>query len=61
MEEAVAHGVAQERADDRQAERLAVEAALIERRMVGDRRAVDPFDRQDALAGPLPVDGRTRE
>ena len=61
MEEAVAHGVAQERADDCQAERLAVEAALIERRMVGDRRAVDPLDRQDALAGPLPVDGRHPE
>ena len=61
VEEAVAHGVAQERAQHREAERLEVVAGGLQRGVVGDRDAVDPFQRQHAPGGAAPVDGRHAE
>ena len=58
VEKAVAHRVAQEAADHRQSESLEIEPASGERRVIADRRAVDPFERQHALGGAPPVDGR---
>ena len=56
VEEAVAHGVAQERAQDREAQRLQVVAGGNKRGAIRDRHAVDPFQRQHALGGAAPVD-----
>ena len=50
VEEAVAHGVAQEGAQDGEAQRLQVEAGGAQRGVIRDRDAVDPFQRQHALA-----------
>ena len=61
VEEAVAHGVAQERAQRREAERLEIVARGFQRGVIGDRDAVDPFQRQDAAGGAAPVDGRHAE
>ncbi len=58
MEEAVAHGVAEEGLHQPGAERLQVVASRAQGRMVGDRNAVDPFKRQRAPRAPRPVDLR---
>jgi hypothetical protein len=58
MEEAVAHGVAQERAQDGEAERAQVEAGGAQRRVIGDGDAVDPFERQHAPRRAPPIDAR---
>ena len=56
VEEAVAHGVLQESAHDREAERPAVEAGGVDPRDVGDGDAVDPLHGQHATRRALPVD-----
>ena len=56
VEEAVAHGVLQERAHHREAERLAVEVGGGDAVVVRKGDAVDPFDGEHAAGGALPVD-----
>ena len=56
VEEAVAHGVAQEGLQDGEAERLQVEAGGTQGGVVRDGDAVDPFERQHAPRGAPPVD-----
>ena len=56
MEEAVAQRVAQERLHQRASERRQIEPARFKRGAVGERRSVDPFQRQDRARGALPVD-----
>ena len=45
----------------RAAERRQVEALGLERRAVGERRAVDPFEREHVARGAVPVDRRHAE
>ena len=61
VEEAVAQRVAQEGLHQRAAERRQVEPARCERGAVGQRRAVDPFEREHVARGALPVDRRHAE
>ena len=61
MEEAVAHGVAQERLQDGEAERPEVEAGRAQGGEIGDGDAVDPFERQHAARGAPPIDARHAE
>ena len=61
MEEAVAQRMAQEGLHQRAAERRQVEPAGCERRAVGQRRAVDPFEREHLARGAFPVDRRHAE
>ena len=61
VEEAVAHGVAQERAQRGEAERLEIVARGFQRCVIGDRDAVDPFQRQHAAGRASPIDRRHAE
>ena len=61
VEEAVAQRVAQETLDHLVAERRQVVALGLERGMVVERRAVDPFHRQHFARGAVPVDRRHAE
>ena len=61
MEEAVAHGMAQEGLHQPRAERLHVVAGGGKRVAVGDRDAVDPFERQHAARAARPIDLRHAE
>ena len=56
VEEAVAHGVTQERAQRREARAPSDRARRPQRRVIGDRDAVDPLQRQHALGRAAPVD-----
>ena len=56
MEEAVANGMPQEALDDRVGERVEIEAARLERRQVGERRAFDPVGGEHLPRGQRPVD-----
>ena len=56
VEEAVAHRVREEAAQDDEAELAAIVAGGVERGVVGDRDPVDPFERQHALGGAQPID-----
>ncbi len=56
VEEAVAHGVAQEGLDDVAAELRQVESPGAQRRLIVERRAVDPFEREHVARGAVPVD-----
>ena len=61
MEEAVAHGVAEEGLHQAGAERLQVVTRFAQPLMVRDRDAVDPFERQHAARAPRPIDFRHAE
>ena len=58
VEEAVAHGVAQEGPHQPRAERLQIMALRAQSFVIGDRNAVDPFERQYAPRAPAPIDVR---
>ena len=60
VEEAVAQRVAQEGLDHRAAERLEVEALGFEPGAVGERRRLDPFEREHVARGAVPVHRRAR-
>ena len=61
MKEAVAHRVAEERAQNHEAELLAVEACRLDGRHVAGRDAVDPLDGKHALGRTAPVHIRHAE
>jgi hypothetical protein len=61
VKEAIAHGVAQERAEHRQAERRSVKAFSPQGVAMRYRCAVDPLDCQDAFSGAAPIDVRNAE
>ncbi len=61
MKEAVAQRVAQKCLDHRTAEFRQVEISGFEPRAVGQRRRVDPFQRQHILGGAVPIDRRHAE
>ena len=56
MEEAVAHGVAQEDLQQPRAERLHIMAFRAQRLAVRNRHAVDPFEREHAPRAAAPID-----
>ena len=58
VKEAVAQRMTQEGLHQRASERRQVEAACFERLAIGERRAVDPFERQHRARSALPVDRR---
>ena len=61
VEEAVAHGVAEEGLHQPRAELFQIVALRRERVAIGDRGAVDPFKRQDPARAPAPIDHRHAE
>ena len=61
VEEAIAQRVAQEGLHQRAPERRQIEPARFQRGAIGERRAVDPFEREHAARGALPVDRRHAE
>ena len=61
VEEAVAQRVAQKGLDQGAGEKGQIEAFGLQPRPVGQRRRVDPFQRQDFLAGAVPVNTRHAE
>ena len=61
MEEAVAHGMAKEGLHQPRAERLQIVAGGTQGGMIGNRDAVDPFEREHAARAPRPIDLRHAE
>ena len=61
MEEAVAHGMAKKGLHQARAERLQIVAGGAQGGMIGNRDAVDPFEREHAPRAPRPIDLRQAE
>ena len=61
MEKSIPHRGAQERLNDVAAEALQIIAFCGERFDVGQRRSIDPFERQHLFRGPVPVNSRNPE
>ena len=61
VKEAVAQRMAQEGLDHRAREALEIEALGFEQRAVGERRRVDPFEREHVARGAVPVHRRHAE